>query len=262
MNILDEIVEKKRKEVAFRKNMISSASYQSSMAFRLKKASFYDALVSTSPSLIAEFKRRSPSKGVINNAAGIYETISGYSVAGVNAISVLTDCEFFGGSLCDLQDASLITSLPVLRKDFIIDEYQIIESKAYGASCVLLIASILTAGEVKAFSAMAKEFNLDVLFEIHNEKDLDKWCPGIQIVGVNNRNLSTFDVNTHNSIQLVEKIPSECIKVAESGITDINLVMDLYNAGYHAFLIGETFMKTAKPWITAADFVSNLRKNM
>ncbi len=262
MRILDEIIGKKRKEVASRKNMIPSASYLSSLAFRMKRASFSDSLVNSYPTVIAEFKRKSPSKGVINNSSGLYETITGYTNAGVNAISVLTDCDFFGGSLCDLQDASCYSSLPLLRKDFIIDEYQILESKAFGASCILLIASILTHGEIKAFTAIANEFDLDLLFEIHNESDLDKWCPGIQIIGVNNRDLGNFKINTGKSLQLVDKIPSECIKVAESGISDINVATELYKSGYQAFLIGENFMKSINPWIAAEDFICNLRENI
>lgn len=258
MNILNDIISNKRKEVAARKQMIPANSYEGFPAWKSKPPSFRDALINEYPSIIAEFKRKSPSKGIINPVAGIYETIRGYTKAGVNAISVLTDSVYFGGSLCDLQDASVLTKIPLLRKDFVIDEYQLTEAKAFGASAILLIASVLTSAEVKSLALRTRELGMEVLFEVHSQDELDKWCPEIGIVGVNNRNLSSFQVNIENSIRLLEKIPTECIKVAESGISKAETVRELYRAGFNAFLIGETFMKADKPWLAAEAFILNL----
>jgi indole-3-glycerol phosphate synthase len=259
MDILQKIIRNKQKEVASRKEMIPAGIYESFPGFKMSRPSFSAALRNNYPSVIAEFKRRSPSKGLINETAGIYETITGYERAGVNAVSVLTDSVFFGGSLCDLQDASTLTSVPLLRKDFIIDQYQIFEARAYGASAILLIASVLSKEEVSNLSLFARSLELEVLFEIHEEVEIDKWDPAISMVGINNRNLSTFDVNMENSVRLAGKLPGECIKVAESGITSPDTVKGLYKAGFNAFLIGEAFMKTSEPWVTAGNFISDLR---
>ncbi len=258
MNILKEIIGEKRKEVSSRKDMIPIQLYEKVPAFRRERASFMDSLRRPFPAIVAEFKRKSPSRGIINSSAGIYETISGYATAGVNAISVLTDHNYFGGSLADLQDASLLSPLPLLRKDFIIDEYQVIEAKAYGASAILLIASVLESEQVKILARLATGIGLDVLFEIHSEKELDKWCPEIKIVGVNNRDLSSFQMQPEKSLLLLEKLPAEVIKVAESGISFPETVREWYNSGFDAFLIGETFMRTEKPWITARNFILDI----
>jgi len=260
MNILEDIIRYKKKEIKSRKEMIPGSMYEGVPAFRRNRASFAKALNNSCPSVIAEFKRKSPSKGTINNIADLYDTITGYTRAGVNAISVITDNPSFGGSLCDLQDASLFTSLPLLRKDFIIDEYQVLETKAFGASAILLIASTLRAEEIKNLTLLAHEIGLDVLFEIHDEKDMDKWCPEIKIIGVNNRNLETFRIDIDNSLKLLKLIPAECIKVAESGITEPKIIFELYRSGFNAFLIGEAFMKTGKPWVAAGVFMNRLKK--
>ena len=259
MNILEKIIIHKRKEVDSRKEMIPARSYEGFPSYRIRRASFSEALANNYPSVIAEFKRKSPSRGVINAETCIYATITGYAKAGVDAISVLTDTVFFGGSLCDLQDASILTSQPLLRKDFIIDEYQIIEAKAFGASAILLIASILSVSQVKSMSFLARTLGMDVLLEINKEKELDKWIPDITLVGVNNRDLSSFEVNIENSLALLQKIPSECLKVAESGISDTETVRKLYREGFDAFLIGEAFMKTEKPYDTAASFINDIK---
>ena len=259
MNILDKITACKRKEISSRKQSIPAKSLEAYPAFKLSLASFRQSLINPFPSLIAEFKRKSPSKGFINADISLYEVITAYNKAGVQAISVLTDKEFFGGSLYDLQEASGLSVLPLLRKDFVIDEYQIIEAKAFGASAVLLIASILTAKEIIRFSNFTLALGMDVLFEVHNEKELDKWFPGINIVGVNNRNLSTFEVNIEHSVTLLEQIPGECIRVAESGISKPDTVKHLYNAGFNAFLIGEAFMRAKNPYEKAEQFISDLR---
>jgi indole-3-glycerol phosphate synthase len=258
MSILEKIIAAKLNEVKHRKEMIPEESYMGLIGLNVNRPSFSNSLKNSVPSIIAEFKRKSPSKGIINMNAKLYETISGYGDAGVKAISVLTDNEFFGGSLCDMQDASVFTAVPILRKDFIIDAYQITEARAFGASAILLIASILTPREIQLFTLKAIELGMDVLFEVHDESELDKACGEISIIGVNNRNLGTFQVSIDNSVKILDKIPPHCIKVAESGITECATVIQLYKAGFDAFLIGEAFMNTEMPWKTAAEFISKL----
>ncbi len=258
MNILNKILEVKKKEVMARKEMIPANVYMKVPEYKLERASFYNAIKNPYPSIIAEFKRKSPSRGIINPTANLYDIITGYTNAGVQAISVLTDYEFFQGSLSDLQDATLLSSLPTLRKDFILDEYQIFEAKAFGASAILLIASILNADEVKNLTRIASDCGMDVLFEIYDEKDLDKWFPEIKIIGINNRNLDSFTINPDHSLKLLNKLPGSCIKVVESGISDINTVIQLFKEGYEAFLIGEAFMKTIEPGTTARKFIKEI----
>lgn len=242
--------------------MIPADVYMKIPEYKLNRSSFASALKNPFPSIIAEFKRKSPSKGIINPIADLYDIITGYTKAMVQSISVLTDYEFFQGSLSDLQDASILSSLPTLRKDFIIDEYQIFESKAFGASAILLIASVLEAREIKHLTRVANDSGIDVLFEIHDEKDLDKWFPEIKIIGINNRNLPSYTVDPDYSFKLLDKLPSTCIKVTESDINDINTVIQLFNEGCEAFLIGEAFMQTTEPGAVAKKFVEDIQLKM
>lgn len=259
MNILEKIIEIKKKEVMARKEMIPANIYMKVPEYKLNRASFYNAVRNPYPSIIAEFKRKSPSMGIINPTAELYDVITGYTNAMVQAISILTDFEFFNGSLSDLQDATLISSLPTLRKDFIIDEYQIYEAKAFGASAILLIASTLNAREVKDLTRIAHDSGLDVLFEIHDEKDLDKWFPEIKIIGINNKSLTPYTVNPDPELKLLKKVPDSCVKVIESGIIETESIIQLYNEGYEAFLIGEAFMKTIEPGLTAKNIVDDIQ---
>ena len=227
----------------------------------MERPSFFDALSKDGPSVIAEFKRRSPSKGLINDQAGIEEVVAGYKDAGVKACSVLTDVHF-GGEPEDLARAFRIAQLPLLRKDFIVDEYQIIEARALGASAILLIASVLSVKEISQFTNLARSLGLDVLFEVHNQEEVQKADPSIRIFGVNNRDLNTFKTDTQRSFELVKSLPAESLKVSESGLDNPETIVELYHAGYQAFLIGENFMKTPEPGLAARNFCQSIEKRL
>jgi len=219
-----------------------------------------DNLRNSHTGIIAEHKRRSPSTSVINQNLNIQDVAKGYETAGVCGMSVLTDGKYFGGSLDDLLVARASCNLPLLRKEFIIDEYQIIEAKAHGADVILLIAAILTKDEIKQFSELGKSLNLDILLEVHNEEELHKSImPSIDMLGVNNRNLKTFDVSLDISKILSELIPTDFIKVSESGISNIEAINELKPYGYQGFLIGENFMKTDNPGKNAKQFINDLK---
>lgn len=262
MNVLDEIIAYKRIEVVGKKASTSVNSLESSKYFKRQMPSFYNALIKDGPSIIGEFKRKSPSKGIINIHSEIEDVALGYEEAGVAAISVLTDTEYFGGENQDLLKVAAITKMPILRKEFIIDEYQVIESKSIGASAILLIASVLTKEEVQNLSSIAKGIGLEVLFEIHDEKDLEKLDDNIRIIGVNNRNLKTFEISIENSMKLLSFLPDDCIKVAESGFKSTRDVNVLFALGYNAFLIGENFMKSEDPGKAAKGFINDLIKGI
>jgi indole-3-glycerol phosphate synthase len=259
MNILDTIIAQKRIEVAQRKQQTSIAELEKGYFFAnptLSLVSFLADPVKTG--IIAEFKRKSPSKGIINDKVSVEEVTTAYAAHGASGISILTDHEFFGGSLDDLVEAT-VNEVPLLRKDFMIDEYQLIEAKAFGAEVILLIAACLTPAEVKTMAGAAKQLGLEVLLEIHNEDELGHICESVDLVGVNNRNLKTFEVSIQASLDLINKIPKEKPAVAESGISDVNTIVTLREAGFKGFLIGENFMKQASPSIAFADFVNQLK---
>ena len=259
MNILDKITIDKRKEVALRKELIPISQLEQSVLFERPTVSLTRNLKNSKSGIIAEHKRRSPSKSVINNGLNVQDVAKGYEDAGVCGMSVLTDGKYFGGSLDDLLTARASCNLPLLRKEFIIDEYQILEAKAYGADVILLIAAILTRDNIKQFSQFAKQLNLDVLLEVHNEEELHKSVmPSLDMLGVNNRNLKTFDVSLETSKQLSTLIPDDFVKVSESGISNINAIKELQPYGYQGFLIGENFMKTDNPGASATDFIKTL----
>ena len=182
-----------------------------------------------------------------------------YEKYGASAVSVLTDTGFFGGTLDDLNEAANILQIPLLRKDFIIDEYQLVESKAFGADIILLIAACLKIEEVKKLSATAKKLGLNVLLEIHNEQELEHICESVDVVGINNRDLKTFKVDINHSIELAKKIPSHEIKISESGIDDVTTIHHLKQNGFSGFLIGEKFMKEKDPGIAFGKFVDELK---
>jgi indole-3-glycerol phosphate synthase len=257
MNILDNIIASKVKEIAF--------NVEKTPVSVLEKGKFFDReilpltnylLNRDKTGIIAEFKRKSPSKGMINPDADVKEVTRGYAGAGASAISVLTDTEFFGGSPEDLEAARESCSIPILRKDFIIDEYQIVEAKASGADAVLLIASALDAERARNLARFARSFGLQVLFEIHTHDEIGKANEYIDIIGVNNRDLSTFKVDINMSFRMAEKIPDQYIRISESGIRSYNTIIKLREAGYHGFLIGEIFMRTTDPVKAFSDFVS------
>ena len=259
MNILEHIVADKRKEVNLKKGLIPISQLENSVLFNKSTVSLANALRNSNTGIIAEHKRRSPSKAVINQSLNVQDVAKGYEKAGVCGISVLTDGKYFGGSLDDILIARASCNLPILRKEFIIDEYQVLEAKSHGADVILLIAAILTKEEIKQFSQFAKNLELDVLLEVHNEAELQKSImPSLDMIGVNNRNLKTFDVNLTTSKDLSEHIPNDFVKVSESGISSVNAIQELKPYGYEGFLIGENFMKTANAGESAAQFIKDL----
>ncbi|WP_339653510.1 indole-3-glycerol phosphate synthase TrpC [uncultured Maribacter sp.] len=261
MDILSKIVTDKRKEVELKKSIVPISQYEASVLFERKTMSLSSSLKQSDTGIISEFKRRSPSKASINQNANVGQVAKGYEKAGVCGMSVLTDIKYFGGSIEDLILARASVQLPLLRKEFIINEYQILEAKAYGADVILLIAAILTKQEIKTFSELAKSLGLDVLLEVHNEKELHKSImPSLDMLGVNNRNLKTFEVCLHTSKSLSTLIPDDFVKVTESGISSIEAIKELKDYGYEGFLIGENFMKTDNPGESAIEFIKNMKK--
>ena len=260
MTILDKIVEKKKIEVQEAKSKVSLEQLQQYPLFNRSCYSLRASVLdNTRTGIIAEFKRASPSKGIINSNATVQEVVKGYQDAGASAISVLTDPDFFQGSLVDLTAAREVLTIPLLRKEFIVDTYQIAEAKAYGADIILLIAACLTPAEIKTFSTYAKSLGLNVLLEVHNEEELnDNILDTIDAIGVNNRNLKDFSVSLEHSYNLVNKIPSQFIKVSESGISDPTTIKDLKERGFQSFLIGENFMKTNNPAQAIKDFINEI----
>jgi indole-3-glycerol phosphate synthase len=259
MNILEEIIEYKRSEVENRKSKVSIAELQGRHFFSRPVLPLKDFLLDRSRTgIIAEFKRRSPSKGIINPDVDVIEVTKGYAAHGASCLSVLTDEHFFGGSDEDLIKAR-INEIPILRKDFIIDEYQLIEAKSIGADVILLIAACLTAYEVKRLATFAKNLGMEVLLELHAEEELEHICDETDVIGINNRNLKTFEVDIERSLRMAEKIPFPKFKVAESGISSVNDILLFKQHGFHGFLIGENFMKATDPTIAFAEFVKQLK---
>lgn len=257
-NILDKIIANKRLEVERHKKDVSINELEKRLSTITPRASFKEAIKNSRTGIIAEFKRRSPSRDWIFKDAKIEDVIPLYSQNGASAISVLTDMDFFGGELADLELAGSLTKTPLLRKDFVVDEYQLYQAKISGASAILLIASALTVEETKQLAKKAKELNLDVLLEIHNEQELHHINDKVDVVGVNNRNLGTFVTDIQISFDLADKIPNDFIKISESGISEPQTVIDLQQAGYKGFLMGENFMKTSNPGKALEDFINQL----
>lgn len=259
MNILDKIVDYKRSEVAAAKAQRPVAVLEASPFFSRRPLSLRQWLTDPEKTgIIAEFKRRSPSKGVINDQVDVVAVTGAYAAQGAACLSVLTDSHFFGGGANDLQRAR-VHDIPILRKDFMIDEYQILEAKSMGADVILLIAACLSPAEVKKMAAFAKGLELEVLLEIHNEAELAHICEETELVGVNNRDLKSFTVDVERSIRLSQLIPTGKITIAESGISKVDTILHLRNAGFRGFLIGENFMKEADPGVAFGRFVEELK---
>lgn len=251
MTILDKITAHKAIEVATAKAEVSIQDLEKSDFFSRKTNSLVANLLSeNSTGIIAEHKRKSPSKGVINDLLSVEEITQGYAQAGAACLSVLTDFDFFGGTKEDLLKARAANpAIPILRKDFMIDEYQIYEAKAWGADVILLIAACLTPNQISDLSKKAHELGLEVLLEIHDEEELERSpLANVDVIGVNNRNLKNFAENNVNaSLALAEKIPANLVKISESCISQPETIKQLQAVGYKGFLIGETFMKTDNP---------------
>jgi indole-3-glycerol phosphate synthase len=260
MNILDKIVINKRKEVEAAKSRASYTKLEESDFFQRECYSFKDFLLDPQRTgIIAEFKRKSPSKGIINDKVSVKAVTNGYAAAGASALSVLTDRNFFMGKKADLVAARNANVIPVLRKDFMIDEYQVIEAKSLGADIILLIAAILTPAEIQTLASLAKSLDLNVLLEVHNLEELERSInPNLDAIGVNNRNLADFTVSVETSYKLAEHIPAEFLKISESAISNPETIKQLKTAGFNGFLIGENFMKQEDPGLAMRAFVSQL----
>lgn len=261
MNILDKIIQDKKREVALKKSIIPMEQLEASVLFNSRTKSLSKMLQNSASGIIAEHKRRSPSKQTINNSFSVEEVVLGYQNAGVCGISVLTDGKYFGGSLDDLLLAKASVSVPILRKEFVVDDYQILEAKAFGADAILLIAAVLDQKQIKKLSEFAQSLALEVLLEVHNLEELEKSImPSLDMIGVNNRNLKTFEVSLENSINLASHIPDNFVKISESGISDVSSIKTLQGFGYNGFLIGENFMKTENAGESCQKFISELLK--
>ncbi|MBO3269130.1 indole-3-glycerol phosphate synthase TrpC [Hymenobacter defluvii] len=260
--ILDKIITHKRREVAERRELVPTKLLERSLYMDAQPLSLRRYLLRDDLSgIIAEFKRKSPSKGFINQYAPVERTTLGYMQAGASALSVLTDTEFFGGKTEDLTIARRYNFCPILRKDFVIDEYQIIEAKSMGADVVLLIAAVLSADEVARLGKFARSLGLEVLLEVHNAEELTRTLhpDAVSLVGVNNRNLHDFSVSLETSVALAEQIPAEFVKVTESGLTSAADISYLRGVGYRGFLMGEAFMRHSRPEKACAALVQELR---
>ena len=253
-----EIIEAKRETICEQKKAISLAALQDGAAESRNMFSMRQALANSSSGIIAEFKRKSPSKGWINKDASPEEVTAAYAANGASALSILTDTPFFGGSLKDLRDARPGVNIPILRKDFIIDEYQLYQAKIVGADAILLIAAALEKEQCIFLAGKAHELGLEVLLEIHSEKELEYVNSTIDMVGVNNRNLGTFVTDIENSFRLASALPKDTLLVSESGISSPETVKRLRQAGFRGFLIGENFMKTDNPGKALGEFIKQL----
>lgn len=258
-DILDEIIIQKQIEIELQKGAISQEMLMDNCNEPMPRVSMRNSLAASPYGIIAEFKRRSPSKGWIKQEAQANIVPPAYEVAGASALSILTDEKFFGGTLKDIRDARPRVQLPILRKDFIIDEYQLYQARIIGADAVLLIAAALKKEQCKALAAKAHELEMEVLLEIHSEQELEYVGENIDMVGVNNRNLGTFHTDIENSFRLAEKLPKEMLLVSESGISNPDTVKQLRAAGFRGFLIGENFMKTSDPGIALNEFINALK---
>ena len=262
-DILTQITANKRKEISRQTEAVSMKQLEAIIAMRETREplSLSRSVMSSPTGIISEFKRRSPSKGWINREADVRLITGGYAEAGAAGLSVLTDTDFFGGSEGDLVKARLSApSTPILRKDFIISEYQILQSAAIQADAILLIAAALEKDECKRLAEMAHSLRLEVLLEIHSEDELEYATDCIDLIGVNNRNLGSFHTDVENSFRLAEKLPKGIPHISESGISGADIIAVLRQAGYNGFLMGESFMKTENPAIALRTHIKDLEK--
>ena len=260
-NILDKIVAHKRTEVAERQALYPTQLLEQSIYFQTPTVSLSEYLRRPDRlGIIAEFKRRSPSKGDINPYVKVEDVSIGYMQAGASALSVLTDTAFFGGRNEDLIEARKFNYCPILRKDFIVDEYQIVEARSIGADAILLIAACLTSEEMQRLGRFAQSLGLEVLVEVHNRAEIDKLSDAVNVVGGNNRDLTTFTVDIRHSLELYPHLPAELVKISESGLNDPQAVVDLRHAGFEGCLIGEHFMREARPGQACRAFIQQVRR--
>ena len=259
-DILQTIVAQKRIEVARQMEALPiSALEKRVLTLGIeKRRSMKASLATSSTGIISEFKRRSPSKGWIKRDANVADVVSGYQSAGASALSILTDVDFFGGTLADVEEARPLVDIPILRKDFVVSRYQLLQAKAVGADTVLLIASVLSRKECREFAAEAHALGLEVLLEMHSDDELDYVDEYTDMAGINNRNLGTFHTDVANSFRLADKLPRDVVRVSESGITNAETIKQLHAAGFQGFLIGEAFMRQDAPAEALAEFIKGL----
>ena len=257
MNILDQIIKRKKDEVAFSKSKISISNLKDSEFFGRETFSLKNSIKNKS-GIIAEFKRKSPSKGIINDKSNVLEVAKSYEKFGASVISILTDQDFFGGNFEDILKVRNEIKIPILRKDFMIDEYQFYEAKSIGADVVLLIAACLSPNQVQEFTELSHELGLEVLLEIHTEEELNHFNKNIDLVGINNRNLKDFKVDLQHSVHLKNQLPGEVLSVAESGIYRVEDYQFLKEEGFDGFLMGEYFMRNQNPEIAFEKFIFNI----
>lgn len=258
--ILDEIIAHKRIEVAERRELVPVKKLELSEHFNAPCVSLARYLRRRDKvGIIAEIKRRSPSRGAINEYISVEKISIGYMQAGASALSVLTDARFFGGSNADLSCARKFNYCPILRKDFTVDEYQIVEARSIGADAILLIAAAIAPQQIKSLAAFAVSLGLEVLLEIHELKELPDSLENISIVGVNNRDLRSFSVDTNRSFEIAEKLPAEIVRISESGLSEPETIVELKKIGYDGFLVGETFMRESQPEAACAEFIRKIR---
>lgn len=260
MNILKEIIENKKRELAETIRLTPVSRLEKSPMFRRPVVPLAEYLMDPARTgIIAEFKRKSPSKGIINDTADPEKIISGYSRYGASGVSVLTEQRYFGGVNSDLSVSREVCSVPMLRKDFIIDEYQIIEARAIGADAILLIAAVLSEKQVFRLARFAHSLGLQVLLEIHNRSEAGIINEYVNVAGVNNRDLQTFAANTDTSVELADALPANLVRISESGISTPEIIKKLRDAGYHGFLIGEKFMCTPDPVKAFSEFIKLIK---
>lgn len=261
MTILDRINDHKRLEVARRSEQTPLERLKDSVGYRAERRSLRQSIeASQDYGIIAEFKRKSPSQDDININADPEIVTKGYETAGAAGISCLTDVHFFGARSNDIDRVRRTVGLPVIRKDFILDRYQLHEARAMGADAILLIAASLSAGEIDDLASEAGELGLETLCEVHNEEEVGKLSPAVDIVGVNNRNLKDFTVSIENSIRLSQMLPPSVLRISESGIEDPQTIAKLRREGFKGFLIGTYFMREADPGQACADFIARVRE--
>lgn len=260
LDILSEIIAHKKEEVAGQKERLPLSRLEK-MLTETKDIPFYsmkESLENSLSGIIAEFKRRSPSKGWLFQSADVDEVTKAYELAGASALSVLTDEKYFGGTMDDLRQATRGVKIPVMRKEFIVDEYQLFEVKLSGASAVLLIAAAITREECRRFTELANQLQLEVLLELHDEGEVDHIGPLNRLVGINNRNLGSFVTDLQKSFRMADLLPREAVWISESGISDAQIVRELREAGYRGFLIGEYFMKSCSPGQSLKEFIDSV----
>lgn len=255
---LETVVERTQADLARRKRAVPIAELRGRLGPRRRERPFSEALISEGISLIAEMKRSSPSKGAIRPAAGVTEIVTAYQEAGARAVSVLTEPEYFGGSLDDLVEARGACDLPLLRKDFIVDEYQLVEARLAGADAALLIVAALEPARLAALIEAASGLGMDALVEVHDEDEVETAVEaGAEVIGINNRNLHSLEVDLRTTFRLLADVPAGTVVVAESGIAGRGAVRDLEEAGVDAILVGEALMRVDDPRDAVRELLSD-----